>query len=188
MLLWADTFFELPLVEKLDAQSVSPSEGRQTGRQTDRQTGSGLRRLDFPADEQTTKRATLSVHGYRSAKNRERFFYLGTHMRTRTAFLSGGLALLVVAALWLDLFSQHVTAPQTGNPASETQVLSTLLPNGVQQVLIVDTRLQTLAVYHVDPAMGKIQLRSVRNLQMDLAVEDFNTLEPLPREMRLLKQ
>ena len=109
-------------------------------------------------------------------------------MGKRTIFLSASLALLVVAGLWMDLFSQHVVAPQTGAASGETQVISTLLPTGVQQVLILDTRLQTMAVYHIDPVLGKIQLRSVRNLQMDLAVEDFNSAEPLPREMRLLKQ
>ena len=109
-------------------------------------------------------------------------------MRLHTAFLSGGLALLVVAGLWLDVFSQQALPPQTGGAASEMQVISTLLPNGVQQVLVVDTRLQTMAIYHVEPSLGKIQLRSVRNLRMDLAVEDFNATEPLPREMRLLKQ
>lgn len=113
-------------------------------------------------------------------------------MGKRTAIFSGGLALLVVGWLWMNAFSQPfagpTSAPQTGNPASELQVLTTLLPTGVQQVLVVDTRLQSMAVYHVEPTQGKIQLRSVRNLRMDLAVEDFNAIEPLPREMRLLKQ
>lgn len=108
-------------------------------------------------------------------------------MGLRTAFFSGSLALLVVGGLWLDVFSQQSIAPQTGNSLSELQVISTLLPSGIQQVLMVDTRLQTMAVYHVEPAQGKIQLRSVRNMRMDLAVEDFNAMEPLPREMRLLK-
>ena len=111
-------------------------------------------------------------------------------MSLKTAIFSGGLALLVVAGSWLDLFSQfsQPSIPsQAGSAAGEMQVLSTLLPNGIQQLVVVDARSQALAVYHVEPTLGKIQLRSVRNVRMDLAVEDFNGTEPLPREMRLLK-
>jgi hypothetical protein len=113
-------------------------------------------------------------------------------MGRRTAIFSGGLALLVVGWLWLDVFSQGlvppVGAPQSGGAGSDIQVLSTLLPSGIQQVVVVDSRQQAMAVYHIEPTLGKIQLRSVRNVRMDLAVEDFNATEPLPREMRLLKQ
>ena len=108
-------------------------------------------------------------------------------MALKTALFTGGLAILVVTASWMNLFSQPIMASQAGSAAGEMQVLSTLLPTGVQQVVVVDARSQAMAVYHVEPAQGKIQLRSVRNVRLDLAVEDFNGTEPLPREMRLLQ-
>ena len=108
-------------------------------------------------------------------------------MALKAALFTGGLAILVVAASWMNLFSQQIMASPAGSAAGEMQVLSTLLPTGVQQIVIVDARAQAMTVYHVEPALGKIQLRSVRNVRMDLAVEDFNGTEPLPREMRLLK-
>lgn len=109
-------------------------------------------------------------------------------MGTRTAIYSGVLALLVVGGLWLDVFSQQSGSPPATVSTGQIQVLSTTLPSGLQQVVVVDSSVQTMAVYHIEPTLGKIQLRSVRSLRMDLAVEDFNATEPLPREMRLLKQ
>jgi hypothetical protein len=64
------------------------------------------------------------------------------------------------------------------------QVISTLLPSGVQQLAIVDTRSRSLAVYHIEPTAGKVQLRSVRNMLWDLQMEHFNGQSPLPSELR----
>ncbi|MGN6547838.1 MAG: hypothetical protein ACTHK7_22575 [Aureliella sp.] len=111
----------------------------------------------------------------------------------RTAIFSGTLALGLVAATWLEVFSQQAApvlpgaSAQSSAASGETQVLSTLLPSGVQQVVVVDARAQTMAVYHIEPLTGKIQLKSVRNLRLDLAMEEFNATTPLPSEMRLLK-
>lgn len=111
----------------------------------------------------------------------------------RTAIFSGILALGLVAATWLEVFSQQAApvlsgaSAQSSAASGETQVLSTLLPSGVQQVVVVDARAQTMAVYHIEPLTGKIQLKSVRNLRLDLAMEEFNATTPLPSEMRLLK-
>lgn len=105
----------------------------------------------------------------------------------RKIAVSLGAAVALVAALWLNSFGQPPAAAHTGPTLGDTQVLSTLLPTGFQQIVVVDTRQQVMAVYHIEPAGGKIQLKSVRKLQMDLAIEQFNATEPLPSEMRLLK-
>lgn len=101
--------------------------------------------------------------------------------------VGGGMALLLVACLWLQGVGQVPTFPQNSQSQGETQVLSTLLPTGIQQVVVVEMKQQVMAVYHIEPMTGKIQLKSVRKLQMDLAIEQFNATEPLPSEMRLLK-
>lgn len=106
----------------------------------------------------------------------------------RTAIWSGMLAVVVVAATWLEVFSQQASPIQASTAARvETQVVSTLLPTGIQQIVVVDTRVQTMAVYHIEPTAGKIQLKSVRSLRLDLIMEEFNATTPLPSEMRMLK-
>ncbi len=64
------------------------------------------------------------------------------------------------------------------------QIVSTMLPSGTQQIVVVEPAARTLAVYHVEPAQGKIQLKSVRNLVWDLRMENFNGQSPLPSELR----
>jgi hypothetical protein len=55
---------------------------------------------------------------------------------------------------------------------------------GRQQVTVVDPRRQVMAVYHIDRNTGSITLRSVRNVQWDMVMEDFNSGNPTPREIR----
>ena len=60
--------------------------------------------------------------------------------------------------------------------------------DGRQQLTIVDPRQRVMAVYHVDRASGALQLRSVRNFQWDLTIEDYNSGTPTPRDIRALKE
>ena len=87
---------------------------------------------------------------------------------------------------WLLLESPGRLHSQTASPQDGTDVtvVSTMLPSGTQQIVVVDTRQTTMAVYHVEPAQGKIQLKSVRNLVWDLRMEQFNAQSPLPSELR----
>ena len=50
---------------------------------------------------------------------------------------------------------------------------------------VIDPRQQTIGVYSVDHVTGRISLRSVRNIRWDLQMTDFNSDNPLPREIRL---
>ncbi len=96
------------------------------------------------------------------------------------------LAAAIVALGWVSLWSQNPVAPasSSGDPL---QVLSSNLPTGGQQVVVVDSRTRTMAVYQVDATQGKIQLKSVRNLAWDLAMEQFNGQPPLPSELRQVR-
>jgi hypothetical protein len=60
--------------------------------------------------------------------------------------------------------------------------------DGRQQITIVDPRQKVMAVYHVDRATGALALKSVRNLQWDLQIEDYNSATPAPRDIRALKE
>ena len=55
-----------------------------------------------------------------------------------------------------------------------------------QQVTLVDPQKQTMAVYHIDRASGKVTLKCVRNVRWDLLLDEFNGANPAPREIRAL--
>ena len=59
---------------------------------------------------------------------------------------------------------------------------------GRQQVTLIDPRTRVMAVYHVDRTSGSLALKSVRNVVWDLQMEEFNTSNPTPREIRPLTQ
>ena len=60
--------------------------------------------------------------------------------------------------------------------------------DGRQQITIVDPRQKVMAVYHIDRATGALALKSVRSLQWDLQIEDYNSASPAPRDIRALKE
>ncbi|MEX0794234.1 MAG: hypothetical protein WD045_13955 [Pirellulaceae bacterium] len=99
---------------------------------------------------------------------------------------------LVVAGLVLtsELLSLHsmLLAQRTNSPAvaSELMFHSVTAPDGGQNIVLVDPSTRVMGVYHVDSATGKVSLKSVRNLQWDLLIEDFNSGAPTPREIRTM--
>lgn len=108
----------------------------------------------------------------------------------RLLAISCTLALALVGTNWLSGFSQPIPqTPPTGG-FDGVQVHSAIVQNGnqqpIQQIVVVDTRQQTMAVYHIASQTGRIELKSVRKIQMDLTIEQFNASEPLPSDMRLL--
>lgn len=58
--------------------------------------------------------------------------------------------------------------------------------SGHQQIAIVNSRTQVLGIYHVAYDTGEITLKSVRNMEADLKMDEFNTANPLPREIRAM--
>ena len=57
--------------------------------------------------------------------------------------------------------------------------------DAIQQLTVVDPKRKSVSVYHVELKTGKIELRSVRNIQWDLEIEEYNAARPLPHEIRL---
>lgn len=55
---------------------------------------------------------------------------------------------------------------------------------GPTRVVVVDPTLKRMAVYHVPIDSGEIQLKSVRNLSVDLQVQEFNSGDPSPIDMQ----
>lgn len=100
-------------------------------------------------------------------------------------------ASLVVVACWSSSAPETVFAHHGLRQAGDGGLiaLSAQSPNGQQQLTVVDPAQRVIAVYHVDPASGELSLRSVRNIQWDLRMTQFNGSTPLPQEIRnLLEQ
>jgi hypothetical protein len=75
----------------------------------------------------------------------------------------------------------------TASPAqggSNLVTIATPAGEGRQQLTIVDPQTRGLAVYHIDTASGEVSLKSVRNIQYDLRMIEFNGTSPLPGEIR----
>lgn len=55
-----------------------------------------------------------------------------------------------------------------------------------QQLAVLDPRMRVLSVYEINKTTGAITLRSVRNIGWDLQMEEFNSTNPSPREIRAI--
>jgi hypothetical protein len=111
--------------------------------------------------------------------------------------LGGGLVALVVSMAWLQALAQQRVGPDTQTPNLQTPNLQTpnistasgavhiaQEPGRPSQAVLYDPAQRSLAVYHIDRETGSISLKSVRRVEWDLQMIDFNTSEPLPQDIR----
>ena len=56
------------------------------------------------------------------------------------------------------------------------------------RVIVIDPQQKRMAVYHVAVGNGAIQLKSVRNLTVDLQIQDYNSNDPSPIDMQKMLQ
>lgn len=79
-----------------------------------------------------------------------------------------------------------VTAGSASAASGDGGLVTLATPAGEnrQQITVIDPRTRAMAVYHVDTTTGEIVLRSVRNIQFDLQMIEFNGTKPLPGEIR----
>ncbi len=75
-------------------------------------------------------------------------------------------------------------APAQVASAGSAMMASVILSGGIQQLAVVDHAKSTIAVYHIEPHSGDIQLKSVRRIDADFALEEFNLSEPTPSTIR----
>lgn len=112
------------------------------------------------------------------------------------AILAGGI---VFAPLLLGQLSSQqpaIQAPMSNaaaaagstSAAAGNLVFSAQGLNGRTQVVILDTSNRSLATYSVDAESGMIELKSVRNIDADLRLKEFNGTKPSPDEVRAVLQ
>jgi hypothetical protein len=97
------------------------------------------------------------------------------------------MAAIAVAQQRAEVFAQRPAPPPmppTAAAGTELIVVPMTLGDKGQMLTVVDPRRRVLSVYHIDAATGKIALKSVRNIQWDLQINDFNNDKPLPQEIR----
>ena len=58
----------------------------------------------------------------------------------------------------------------------------------LSRVIMIDPQLRRMAVYDVSFGDGAIQLKSVRNLTVDLQLQSFNSEDPSPIDMEKMLQ
>jgi hypothetical protein len=100
------------------------------------------------------------------------------------AFVSAVLVLMVVGGI-PDIARVYATTPEYA-ANSDLITLTSSLGDHRQQLTIIDPKLRSIGIYHVDGASGEISLKSVRNFSWDLQLQEFNGVSPLPREIRSL--
>jgi hypothetical protein len=66
--------------------------------------------------------------------------------------------------------------------------MTTPLDDGRQMLLLLDQQSRCLAIYHVDPGAGTVQLKSTRDITWDLMIEEFNAQEPKPSSLKKMAE
>jgi hypothetical protein len=84
-----------------------------------------------------------------------------------------------------EVFAQRAAPLPAATAGGDLIALPVPLGDKAQVLTIVDPRQRTVGVYHIDLSTGKITLRSVRNINWDLQMTEFNSDNPSPREVRL---
>jgi hypothetical protein len=109
----------------------------------------------------------------------------GKNMKSTALGVLVGLAVTALAAIGGG--SRNDAFAQRGPDLSgELITVSTMIGERgqVQQLTVIDPRSRVMSVYHVESNSGAIALKSVRNINWDLMLSEFNGVSPLPREIR----
>ena len=86
-------------------------------------------------------------------------------------------------------------APALANPlvpptAANTGLITHVfpIPDNYTQVIVIDPVQRRMAVYFVTSGSGEIRLKSVRNLQGDLQMQEFNSRDPSPLDIQNIQE
>jgi len=100
-----------------------------------------------------------------------------------------GAALVLLAGLLVSSRNQAAAQPN-GAPEQGSELITFSSPaaENRQQLTVIDPRSRAMAIYHIDATTGVVSLKSVRNIQWDLQMSEFNGVSPLPREIQSMVQ
>ncbi len=97
-------------------------------------------------------------------------------------------AVLVLLTTFLVGLRNEAAAQRPGGfePGGDLITLTAPTAENRQQITVIDPRTRVMCVYQIDPASGVVALKSVRSIQYDLMMQEFNGVAPLPREIRAM--
>ena len=107
--------------------------------------------------------------------------------KTVTYGLAFGI-MLATTIVWTTAGLQRSAQAQT-TPArtpGNLQLVKTAAAQGGEYVIVLDQQKKVLASYLVNAQSGQITLASIRNIQWDLQLEEYNGNDPKPRDVRAL--
>ncbi len=101
--------------------------------------------------------------------------------------LLGGFLVAVLVGPWNSPQEAFAERPSTVYAAAGSELIAVPAETADGQLLtVIDTRQRVMSVYRIETATGKITLLSVRKIQWDLQLTEFNGEAPLPQEIRSL--
>jgi len=106
-------------------------------------------------------------------------------MRNAAIGVSLAVAVAAMSAAWGGKANPANAQENLSAIGSGLIALSSVADNQ-QQIAVIDPQQRVMSIYHVDLTSGKIELKSVRNITWDLQIEQFNSAEPLPEQIRSL--
>ena len=104
----------------------------------------------------------------------------------RSAVIGVVIVSCLIIALLTDAWRGQLQAQPTQRSPGELIALNSDVEDGRQQIVVIDSKSRVMSVYHIEHATGVISLKSVRNIKGDLLMDEFNTGNPLPREIRAI--
>ena len=106
----------------------------------------------------------------------------------RIAVFGAVVASLVVVVLGVQAQPNVGMAQRPSSPpavaSSQLITLTAQVGDNRQQLTVIDPALRVMSVYHIESSTGVITLKSVRNINWDLQMIEFNGTAPLPGEIR----
>lgn len=101
--------------------------------------------------------------------------------------VAGGVIVAAGAASERSATPPPPDAPRAAAAAnSDLLVVTATLGDRMQQVTVIDSKARVMSVYQIDAQTGRIALRSVRKIQWDLQMTEYNGESPFPREIEAL--
>ena len=104
----------------------------------------------------------------------------------RSAVVGVVILSCLIIALLTDAWRSQLHAQPPQRLPAEIIALNSDVEDGRQQVVVIDSKSRVMSVYHIEHATGVISLKSVRSIEADLLMDEFNTGNPLPREIRAI--
>ena len=104
----------------------------------------------------------------------------------RSTLLGIALVAVLVAAAMGTMPAQSQVPPQGRFADANDQmiVVSSVVEDRYQQVVVLSPKHNSFAVYHVELATGNVELKCVRKITWDLQIDSFNGKKPLPSEIQ----